>query len=351
MKDAIKIRVATVGTGYFSRFQYAAWDRIEQAELVGICNRTLESANALAQQYDISGVYTNFEQMLDECQPDLVDIITPPETHAAYVRAAVDRGLDTICQKPFTSNLRDATELVDYIESKQSKVIIHENFRFQPWYQQIKKILERGELGQIYQVSYRLRPGDGQGPSAYLDRQPYFQQMPRLLVHETAVHFIDVFRYLFGEVESVYADLRRLNPAIQGEDAGLIVLEFDQGKRGVFDGNRLGDHRANNRRLTMGDLLIEGELGSVTLNGDAQILKRAHGQNEEENVNYSWADRDFGGDCVFNLQQHVVDHLLTGSTLMNTAQDYLQNLQIVEACYASSEQGKKLQMADFQTGI
>lgn len=351
MKDAKTIRVATVGAGYFSRFQYAAWHRIEHVELVGICNRTLEPANELAQQYNIADVYTDFEHMLDECQPDLVDIITPPETHAAYVRAAVDRGLDTICQKPFTSNLRDATELVNYIESKQCKVIIHENFRFQPWYQRIKEILKSGELGQIYQVSYRLRPGDGQGPSAYLDRQPYFQKMPRLLVHETAVHFIDVFRYLFGEVESVYADLRRLNPAIQGEDAGLIVLEFDQGKRGVFDGNRLSDHRAHNRRLTMGDLLIEGELGSVTLNGDAQLVKRAHGQNEEEHVSYEWADRDFGGDSVFNLQQHVVDHLLTGSALMNTAQDYLRNLQIVEACYASSEQGKKLQMADFQIEI
>lgn len=351
MNKARTIKVATVGTGYFSRFQYAAWDRIAETELVGICNRTFGPAQELAQQYNIAAVFSDFEQMLDECKPDLVDIITPPNTHAAYVRAAVDRGIDTICQKPFTPNLCEAKTLVKYIGEKQAKVIIHENFRFQPWYKKIKQILELSELGELYQVSYRLRPGDGQGPNAYMSRQPYFQQMSRLLVHETAVHFIDVFRYLFGEVESVYADLRRLNPAIQGEDAGLIVLEFDHGKRGVFDGNRLSDHRAHNRRLTMGDLLIEGELGSITLNGNAQIFRRSHGQNEEENVSYHWADRDFGGDCVFNLQQHVVDHLLTGSALMNTAEDYLRNLQIVDACYASSEQGKKLRLADFKTQI
>jgi len=351
MSERKKIRVAAVGAGYFSRFQYAAWHRIAETELVGICNRSIAPAKELARQYNIAGVYSNFEQMLDDCKPDLVDIITPPETHAACVKAAVDRGLFAICQKPFTPKLEEAQRLVEYISSKKAKVVIHENFRFQPWYQQIKKLLEQGVLGEIYQISYRLRPGDGQGATAYMERQPYFQQMPRLLVHETAVHFIDVFRYLFGEVESVYADLRRLNPVLQGEDSGLIVLEFEKGKRGVFDGNRLSDHRAKNRRLTMGELLVEGENGSIFLNGDAQILLRMHGQNDEKNVQYDWIDNDFGGDCVFNLQQHVVDHLSMGSPLMNTAADYLSNLHIVEACYASNESGSKLRLADFKPGF
>ncbi len=351
MKEPEIIKVATVGTGYFSRFQYAAWHRMTNARLIGICNRSVEPALELAKKYNIASVFSDFEKMLDDCKPDLIDIITPPETHSAYVQAAVDRGLTTICQKPFTPNLREATKLVEHIKKKKAKVIIHENFRFQPWYQQIKKMLAHGELGELYQVSYRLRPGDGQGANAYLERQPYFQQMPRLLIHETAVHFIDVFRYLFGEVESVYADLRRLNPVIQGEDAGLIVFEFGRGKRGVFDGNRLSDHRANNRRLTMGDLLIEGELGTITLNGDAEIHKRMHGQDNESIVKYNWIDNDFGGDCVFNFQQHVIDHMQTGSALMNTAEDYLKNLQIVEACYVSHERGLKLPISDFTNNI
>ena len=68
-----------------------------------------------------------------------------------------------------------------------------------------------------------MRPGDGQCPRAYLDRQPYFQEMPRFFVFETGVHMIDVFRFLLGEVTGVFARLRRLNPAIRGEDAGLIT--------------------------------------------------------------------------------------------------------------------------------
>ena len=67
---------------------------------------------------------------------------------------------------------------------------------------------------------------------------------------------------------------RRLNPSIAGEDAGIILFDFAAGPRGVFDGNRLADHAAENRRLTMGELLIEGEGGTLALNGDGGISLR-----------------------------------------------------------------------------
>ena len=143
-------------------------------------------------------------------------------------------------------------------EAANVPLIVHENFRFQPWHRQTRMMLDEGTLGEVYQISFRMRPGDGQGPDAYLERQPYFQTMERFLVHETAIHFVDVFRYLMGEVVSVYADLTRFNPAIKGEDSGYIVFQFRSGAKGLFDGNRLVDHVAGNRRLTMGDMLIEG---------------------------------------------------------------------------------------------
>ncbi|WP_421780238.1 Gfo/Idh/MocA family protein [Kiloniella litopenaei] len=346
MKPSRTLKVATVGTGYFSRFQYSAWARIPEVEIVAICNRTLEPAQELANRYQIKSIYHDFDKMLDEVAPDLVDIITPPITHQSYVRSCVDRGIPAICQKPFTPSLKEATDLVCLIKEKQAKIIIHENFRFQPWYLKIKELLAENILGELYQISYALRPGDGQGADAYMERQPYFQQMERLLVHETAVHLIDVFRFLFGEIKSIYADLRRLNPVIKGEDAGIIIFDFTNGTRGVFDGNRLSDHKANNRRLTMGELKIEGAKGTLFLNGDAELSFRRHGDNQDEKINYSWNDCDFGGDCVYNLQRHVVDHLLYNKEIMNTASEYLLNVQVAEAAYRSNDLGKCLNLID-----
>ncbi len=344
------LKIATAGTGYFSRFHYNGWQRMAQAGDVAhaaLCNRTEETGREFAGRYDISEVYTDFATMLDETKPDLVDIITPPVTHSQYVRAAVERGVAVICQKPFTPGYSEAAELVEFISAKQGRVFIHEDFRFQPWYGTIKSMLDDGAVGEPYQMTFWLRPGDGQGPDAYLSRQPYFRQMPRFLVHETAIHLVDTFRYLFGEVTSVYADLARRNPVIQGEDSGHILFEFSNGRRGVFDGNRLSDHPADNRRLTMGELRLEGSDGTLTLDGYGVIRHRAFGSNDWRTVDYQWDDIDYGGDCVYRTNKHIVDHIRMGTPVSNMAADYLINLRIEAAIYQSAESARKIDLAGF----
>ena len=301
-----RLRLATAGSGYFSQFHYEAWRRLD-VELAGICTRDPDSARSLARDFGTPAIYGDFAEMLDRVRPDLVDIITPPETHLGFIAAAAQRGIPMICQKPFTPSLEDAVAAVAIAEAAGVPLVVHENFRFQPWYGEIRRRLESGAIGEPYQVSFRLRPGDGQGPEAYLGRQPYFQKMERFLIHETAIHLIDVFRYLFGEVTSVTAELSRLNPAIAGEDAGLILFGFANGARGLFDGNRLADHAAENRRLTMGEMLVEGADGAIRLSGDGALFHRRHGANREQPIDYRWENRGFGGDSVYRLQSHVLD--------------------------------------------
>jgi predicted dehydrogenase len=202
--------------------------------------------------------------------------------------------------------------------------------------------LDAGTLGEPYEVAFRLRPGDGQGPRAYLDRQPYFQKMERFLVHETAIHLIDTFRYMMGEVTEIYANLRKLNPVIAGEDAGIILFDFASGARGVFDGNRLVDHAAENRRLTMGEMVLEGSDAVLRLDGYGRLFLRRHGLNAEEEVPYAWENRGFAGDCVYLLQRHVVDRLADNGPFMNTGRDYLTNLRIENAVYESNRLGRRV---------
>jgi len=138
--------------------------------------------------------------------------------------------------------------------------------------------IQSNKIGTVHQITFRLRTADGQGNDAYMDRQPYFQTMPKLLIHETGVHWIDTFRYLLGNPIAVYADLRKLNPVIAGEDAGYVLFEFESGKRALFDGNRHLDHAAENHRMTLGECLIEGTEGSLKLFGNGQVTHREFGR-------------------------------------------------------------------------
>ncbi|MGF1474933.1 MAG: Gfo/Idh/MocA family protein [Geminicoccaceae bacterium] len=343
------IRVAVVGSGYFSQFHYDAWARMEDVQLVGASSLDRPSLEDKARAHGISALFDDAASMMDQTKPDLIDIVTPPETHETLVSLAATRGIRTICQKPLAPELDQAKRLVEPAESAGGTLVVHENFRFQPWFREIKRRVEGGDLGEIYAITFRLRPGDGQGASAYLDRQPYFQTMDRFLIHETGIHLIDVFRFIMGEVRAVTARLRRLNPHIRGEDAGYVIFEFESGASGLFDGNRLNDHQAENTRLTMGEMWVEGSDGVLRLDGDGGLHVRSHG-GDETPVAYNWTKRGFAGDCVHALQRHVVDALTSGDMPVNTGRAYLPNIEIEEAIYRSHETGERQDLKDMTDG-
>jgi predicted dehydrogenase len=332
--------VGLVGAGYFAQFHAEAWARMPGARLAAVCDTDRAKAEATAARHG-GAVFGDLAAMLAAARLDILDIAAPPPAHAPTIRAAIAAGITTvICQKPFCGGIDAAEAITAEAEAAGLRLIVHENFRFQPWYRAIARLVADGAIGQPLQLAFRLRPGDGQGPRAYLDRQPYFQTLPRFLVHETAVHLLDVFRFLFGMPEAVFADLRRLNPAIAGEDAGLIILRYGDGRRAVFDGNRLVDHAAANPRLTMGELLAEGTAGTLRLDGAGRLWRRARGAADEREHGYDRPAQGYGGDCVFALQRHVIAHLTEGAAVENRARDYLATLRLVEACYASAEQGR-----------
>ncbi len=337
------LRVAVAGSGYFSQFHFDAWRRIEEVALIALASPDAESAAASARTHEVPQVFADVAEMLDRVGPDLLDIVTPPATHLALVHEAAKRGTAVICQKPLAPTLAEAETLVQAAEEAGITLAVHENFRFMPWFRHAAGMIRAGRLGRLHSIEFRLRPGDGQGPKAYLGRQPYFQKMERFLIHETGIHFIDTFRALMGEVTAVSARLRKLNPAIAGEDAGTVIFEFDCGAIGLFDGNRLNDHAADDCRLTMGEMHLEGERGVLRLDGFARLWWKPHGRPEEPEP-YEWQDSGFAGDCVKALQQHVVDHLRRGAPLVNAGRDYLRNLAIEDAIYRSHDEGRRVKL-------
>lgn len=340
-------RIAVVGAGFFSQFHLEGWAAMADVEIAGLCDADAARATALAQCFGIARTYTHVAQMLDAEQPDLVDVVTPPASHVEVLDAVLSRRLPTICQKPFGTSYAQALALTAHAQRSGTALVVHENFRFMPWFREARRLIDAGTLGALHGISFRLRPGDGQGPRAYLDRQPYFQTMPRLLVVETAIHLIDTFRFLMGEVSAVYARLRRLNPALQGEDAGLITFEFAGGSAGLFDGNRLNDHVAVNPRRTMGEMWLEGAAGVLRLDGEARLWFKPHHGEEAEHV-YARGDAlSFGGGACAALQRHVLDSLIAGRAPENRAQDYLQNLRVQEAVYASHHSGQRIALDAF----
>ena len=332
-----KLRGVAVGAGYFSQFHLDAWKRIDNVDLVAICDTDKSKANTAAKEHDIASTYNNVGEMLAKEDPDFIDIITRPDSHLSLTKLAVDANVAVICQKPLAPTFEESKELVSIAEEGSVPLMVHENFRFQPWYREIKRILESGNLGdRLHSISIRTRTGDGWQPDAYLGRQPYFREMERFLVFEMGVHFIDTMRFLGGEIEGVYARLRKLNADIAGEDTGTVLFEFASGAQGMWDANRFNEPNTEDARYTFGTVLVETNGGSIRLHQDGRITTQRLGEAEQTHE-YSHERRNFAGDCVFATQKHFIDCLAASRPFETSGKAYLKTLEVQEAVYQSAE--------------
>ena len=344
MPTSRTLRGVGIGAGYFAPFQYEAWTRIPEVEIVAIYNRTEERARPLMAEYGIARTYHDWKEMLDRERPDFVDIITPPETHEEMCAYAAARGIHIICQKPLAPGYEASQRIVENSVGAGVRFMVHENFRWQPWYRTIKEVQSRGDIGEFTHAHFLMRMGDGWGADAYLARQPFFREYPRLLIYETGVHFIDTFRFLLGEVVSVVAETKRLNPVIRGEDAGQLLLKFQNGATAFWDANRYNESEAESPRFTFGELRIDGTAGHLTMDTTSTIRVKRLGQPATE-LDYPRERKNFAGDCVYFLQRHFVDSMLSGEEFESSGRDYLKNVRIVDAAYESARTGNSVRVS------
>jgi predicted dehydrogenase len=327
------LRGVMIGAGFFANFQAEAWKRLAGAEIVAIADASAGKAESFAAKYEIPHPYENAEEMLDVERPDFVDIVTRPEAHLPLTQLAAARGIHVICQKPMAPSMAECIAMCEACERAGVRLLIHENWRWQPWYRELKRLLHQDIIGQPFQYSFFWRTGDGRGPDAY-PAQPYFRQMPRLMIYESLVHILDTFRYLGGEMHVQSCQTARLNPAIVGEDYAVIVSRFETGAVGLIDANRFtGPVPAP---IAMGTCVVEGAAGTLRVSPQGELFVTRLAVSEER-LPFKPTTDGYKGDSVFATQAHLLEGLRTGATTESEGRDYLRTVALVEACYESAQ--------------
>ena len=328
-----------VGAGYFAQFHADGWGRIPDVTIAAVVDPDEARACAFADKWSIPKTYSSVDRLLGEHKLDFVDIATRPETHLDLVSAAARKGVHAFCQKPMAPSWDVCLEMVRCCAEAKVRLLMHENWRWQPWFREIKRVLDAGRLGTPFQVDFQMRTGDGRGPEPY-SHQPYFRQMERLMVYETAVHFLDTFRFLLGEIRRVDCRLKRINPVIRGEDFALIRVEFESGANGVIDANRISGPMPV--PVTLGTSRMEGDRGMIRLDEQGRLHLTEYGRPEADHA-FPTTDQGYKGDSVKATNEHLAGCLGSGKACESEGREYLKTVALVEACYESARTGKPVE--------
>ncbi len=330
-----------LGTGQFAPIQLEAWSRVGNASISAVFGRNEVAAQAIASRFDVARHGADLKQLIEKVRPAFADICTAVDSHFDCIRICADAGLPIVCQKPIASSLHESRECVTYCEAAGVRLMVHDNWRWQPWYREIKRLLRAGTLGVPRSIYQTLRTGDGLGPAPYPE-QPHFRRMPRFLLLETAIHYLDTYRYLFGEPERIHCVTHRNNPAIAGEDQAVFMLHFPEGPVVIWDGNRALPtlHR---RPPFNGTLRLEGS--EATLDVDAFGGMQIHTPDGRTSAHRYEIPPGYRGGSVQAALAHFVECLNSGAEFETSGTDYLKTTELVFQAYESAASGQTLPLA------
>jgi UDP-N-acetylglucosamine 3-dehydrogenase len=229
------MRVALVGAGGMAGVHAGCYHAIENAELVGVLDIRPEAAEALAGKYGAKP-YTDFDTMLTELRPDVVDVCCPTPWHVDYVVRAAQlsaelgiKGIST--EKPMARSLEDCDRMIAACEAAGIPLFVAHVVRFFPEFALAKREVEAGNVGRP--ASVRTRRG-GPMPRAWDDWYADFDRSGGAVL-DLIIHDFDWLRWTFGEVERVYARGTGTSQ-LPGFDYALVTLRFKNGVIGHVEG-------------------------------------------------------------------------------------------------------------------
>ncbi len=244
----------------------------------GVCGRNEEAVREFQKQWEWESYETDWQKLIERDDIDLVDISTPNNSHKPIAVAAAKAGKHIICEKPLAMNVQEAEEMVDAVEKAKVINMVCHNYRRVPAVSLMKKMIDNGEIGDIYH--YR---------AVYLQDWIVDREFPLVwrLRKEVAgsgvhgdlnAHIIDLAHYLVGPIDEVvgmmktFIKKRKISAGVSGlsakkggqigevtvDDAAIFLARFKNGALGTFESTRFALGRKNAQRIE-----INGSKGSL----------------------------------------------------------------------------------------
>lgn len=235
-----------------------------------LCGRDAEAVARAADRLGWEEAATDWRQVVERDDVDLVDVSTPGDTHGEIAIAAAEAGKAVLCEKPLANTVREAEAMLDAVTRAGVVHMVCHNYRRAPAVMLAKRIIDAGDLGEIYH--YR---------GTYLQDWVVDPDLPLLwrfrrekagsgALGDIGSHSVDLARFLVGEITEVSGDLetfieerplvddpRRRGP-VTVDDAATALVRFADGALGTIEGTRLATGRKNHNRFE-----INGSRGSI----------------------------------------------------------------------------------------
>lgn len=235
------LKVGLIGLGAMGRGHLEVYQGLEKenypVELVAICDVNPEKFKNEKVDFNLSvgekneGLdkyrqFTDYKEMIAQCDLDYIDCVLPTYLHAETAIYAMERGLNVLCEKPMALNVEQCDAMIAAAERTGRRLMIAQTLRFWPAYEEVKKLLQTGEYGACVSADFFR---GGSTPLWSFENWLLTKERSGGVVIDQHIHDVDAINWLFGIPDSVTASGRNVFPG-SGYDAVSSLYHYPDGK-------------------------------------------------------------------------------------------------------------------------
>jgi predicted dehydrogenase len=336
------LRVAVVGCG-IGRYHIDSWKKLEgQAGVLAVCDVDDAKAKETATEFKLLHAVSTLEQLLRRDDIDVVDLCTPPFLHFEQIQDVLKAGKHVVCEKPLVSSLAEVDSLATLEKASGKRIMPIFQCRFGHGLQKLKHLIDLGLAGDAFL---------GTAETAWRRRAHYYEVPWRgkwkterggcILSH--AIHTHDMLSYILGPAKSVFARTStRVNP-IEVEDCASASLEMESGALVSLSVTLGSPEEISRHRFCFRNFVAES--GTAPYNNSADPWKFTGDspelQKEIDQALTAFVPQPEGFTGQFS---RFCTALARGTEIPVTLADARTSLELVTAIYASSEEGKPVDL-------
>ena len=327
--------IALIGCGRISKKHIESIEK-NNFNLVALCDIDETKNN-----FDIP-FYTDYKQMLEKEDIDIVSILTPSGYHYKNALDILKYKKHLIIEKPITLRYDEAETLVQKAKEENIKLFTVKQNRFNLPIKKLKEIIDKGLLGDIFLATTRVRWARGQ---EYYDLDSWrgSWRLDGGVISNQAIHHLDLLLYLVGEIESVYAKSINAFANIEAEDTVVATIKFKNGALGTFEATT-----ATRPKDIEGSISILGNQGMVEVGGFAanKIIK----WEVKETINieqFSQNPENIYGFGHIEFYKDVVESLKNNTKAICEMEEGIKSIKVMNAMYESIETNQEIFLDNF----
>jgi predicted dehydrogenase len=231
------VRVGIIGLGGVAeRIHLPACQRVVGVEIAGAAEPSKAAREAMASKFDLVRVYESAEALLAAEKPDAVLIGTPPDSHHALCRLALERGAHVFCEKPFMLTVEEADEVIALARAQRRLMVVNNQYRYMPIYRRTRERLAAGDFGRLYAVQCWQQMFH---PPAN-EKVAWRRGLKQSALFEFGTHALDLICYLFDDLpEALTAQMPKVRPEYESDVLVQMSLRFPAGRLATVFLNRV----------------------------------------------------------------------------------------------------------------